>query len=173
MSRSVAFPLRDLGCSGGSASAIERVIGGLPGVSSVYVNPVTDTAYLEVEDPTFQPAALRSALGGLGIGGTGSAAGSRQPAAPLRLDARAFGLAAGVTAAALFSICATAVAVAPAWSMAMATDLFHLDISGLATRITWGGYVGGVLAWGAGTALAFGSAALLYNRWASEPRRVD
>jgi hypothetical protein len=45
----------------------------------------------------------------------------------MRLDARAFGLAAGATAAVPFTICALAVAIAPGPTTAFAGYLIHMD----------------------------------------------
>lgn len=41
--------LDDLGCAGGSAHTLERVLSRLPGVIRAYVNPVTETAYIEFD----------------------------------------------------------------------------------------------------------------------------
>ena len=37
------------GCGGGSAMNVERVLKRIPGVMSVYVNPATEMAYLEID----------------------------------------------------------------------------------------------------------------------------
>ena len=73
----------------------------------------------------------------------------------MKLDARAFGLAAGLTAGALFVICAIAVAIAPEATTAFAGHLIHVDLSGLSRSLTLGNFVGGLVCWTAGTALAF------------------
>ena len=83
----------------------------------------------------------------------------------MRIDARAFGLAAGLTAAVLFIICATAVAVAPDSTTSVASFLIHLDLSGMSRSMTWTSFVGGLLAWSVGAALTFGFTARLYNRF--------
>ena len=49
----------------------------------------------------------------------------------MKLDARAFGLAAGVAAAVLFLFCAIAVAIAPEATTAFAGHLIHVDLSGI------------------------------------------
>ena len=41
--------LEDLGCAGGSAHSLERVLTRVAGVIRVYVNPVTETAYIEFD----------------------------------------------------------------------------------------------------------------------------
>lgn len=83
----------------------------------------------------------------------------------MELDARALGLAAGVIAAVLFALCALAVAVAPEWTTALAGSLIHLDLTGFARAITWGGFFGGLLCWSIGTGLVFAAVGGLYNRF--------
>jgi membrane protein YqaA with SNARE-associated domain len=82
----------------------------------------------------------------------------------MRLDARAFGLAAGTTAAALFIVCAAAVAIAPGPTTAFAGYLIHTDLSGLSRSLTFGNFVGGLVGWALGTALTFWLVAAIYNR---------
>ena len=82
----------------------------------------------------------------------------------MRLDARAFGTAAGIVAAVLFTVCALAVAIAPDQTTALASYLIHLDLSGMARSMTPGRFVGGLVIWPLGTGLAFGTAAAIYNR---------
>lgn len=58
----------------------------------------------------------------------------------MRLDARAFGVAAGATAAVLFVICALAVTIAPEATTAFAGYLIHIDVSGMTGHSTeWPG----------------------------------
>ena len=83
----------------------------------------------------------------------------------MRLDARAFGLAAGSVAAVLFTLCALAVAIAPAWTTAVASSLIHLDLTGFARAISWGMYFTGLFCWSVGTGLVFAAAGGLYNRF--------
>ena len=63
----------------------------------------------------------------------------------MRLDARALGLAAGVTAGALFILCALAVAIAPEATRAFAGHLIHVDLSGMTRTLTIGSFVGGLV----------------------------
>lgn len=84
----------------------------------------------------------------------------------MRLDSRAFGLAAGTVAALLFTLCALAVAIAPAWTTALASSLIHLDLSGMARTITWGSFFSGLLCWTLGTGFVFAAVSGLYNRFA-------
>jgi membrane protein YqaA with SNARE-associated domain len=82
----------------------------------------------------------------------------------MRLDPRAFGLATGITAAALFILCAAAVAIAPGPTTAFAGYLIHTDLSGLSRSLTLGNFVGGLVCWALGTALTFWLVAAIYNR---------
>jgi 2TM family of unknown function (DUF5676) len=81
----------------------------------------------------------------------------------MRLDARAFGTAAGMVAAALFTICALAVAVAPEGTTALASYLIHMDLSGMTRTMTFGGFIGGLVIWTLGTGVTFGAVAEIYN----------
>jgi hypothetical protein len=82
----------------------------------------------------------------------------------MRLNARAFGMAAGTTVAVLFTVCSLAVAVAPAATTAFFGYLVHMDLSGLPRTLTFGSFIGGLIAWTLGTAITFGLAAAIYNR---------
>ena len=82
----------------------------------------------------------------------------------MRLDTRAFGMAAGATAAVLFTVCSLAVAVAPDATTAFFGYLVHMDLSGLPRTLTFGTVIGGLVAWTLGTALTFGLVAAIYNR---------
>ncbi len=83
----------------------------------------------------------------------------------MRLDSRAFGLAGGAVAAALFTLCALAVAIAPTWTTAVASHLIHLDLTGMARTITWGSYFTGLICWSIGTGLVFTAVGGLYNQF--------
>jgi hypothetical protein len=82
----------------------------------------------------------------------------------MRLETRPFGIAAGATAAALFTLCSLAVAIAPAGTTAFFSYLVHMDLSSLPRTLTVGGFAGGLIAWTLGTGLAFTFAAAIYNR---------
>jgi hypothetical protein len=82
----------------------------------------------------------------------------------MRLDARAFGIAAGATAAVLFTVCSLAVAVAPSPTTGLFSYLVHMDLSSLPRTLTIGSFIGGLVLWTVGTALAFGFAAAVYNQ---------
>ena len=56
-----AVPIRQLGCAA-AAPAIERELRAVPGVTRVYVNPVTEMAYLEYDADQCDEATLRASL---------------------------------------------------------------------------------------------------------------
>lgn len=82
----------------------------------------------------------------------------------MRLDTRAFAIAAGATAAVLFILCALAVAIAPGSTTAFFGYIVHLDMSGMRRELTVASFIVGLFAWTVGTALTFALAALIYNR---------
>jgi 2TM family of unknown function (DUF5676) len=82
----------------------------------------------------------------------------------MKLDARAFGLAAGATAGVLFILCALAVAIAPEATTAFAGYLIHTDLSGMMRTLTVGSFVGGLICWTIGAALVFWLTGAIYNR---------
>lgn len=84
----------------------------------------------------------------------------------MRLDTKAFAIAAGIVAAVLFTLCAAFVAIAPGTATALFGAVLHLDLSTLARRVTLGSFVGGLVFWTIGTAVVFGAAAAIYNRLA-------
>jgi hypothetical protein len=86
----------------------------------------------------------------------------------MRLDARAFGMAAALVAAVLFTICALAVAVAPQPTTALAGYLIHMDLSGMTRSMAFGRFVGGLVLWSLGTGLVFAAVAALYNSLAAQ-----
>ena len=83
----------------------------------------------------------------------------------MRIDSRAFGLAAGMVSGALFTLCAVAVAIAPVWTTSVAGFLLHVDLSGVARTLTWGSFFGGLLCWSILVGLVFASLGGLYNRF--------
>ncbi len=87
----------------------------------------------------------------------------------MKLDSRAFGIAAGAMAGLLFILCSIAVAIAPAPTTALFGYLVHTDFSGLPRTLTFASFVWGLICWTLGTALTFGFAAAIYNRLAGRP----
>ena len=45
----ITIPIEGLSCGGGGALTVERSIGRVPGVTRVYVNPLTEMAYVEFD----------------------------------------------------------------------------------------------------------------------------
>lgn len=82
----------------------------------------------------------------------------------MKLDARAFGLAAGATAGVLFILCALAVAIAPEATTSFAGYLIHADLSAMTRTLTLGSFVGGLVCWTVGTGLVFWFTGVVYNR---------
>ena len=82
----------------------------------------------------------------------------------MRLDTRAFGIAAGIVAAAVSAVCALVVAIAPGSATALFGNVIHMDLTGLARPVTWANFVGGLVFWGLGTGLVFAVGSRLYNR---------
>ena len=84
----------------------------------------------------------------------------------MKLDIRAFALAVGAVTAVVFTICAFFVAVAPEATRAFFSYLFHIDLTGMASTISWGSYFAGLLGTGLGMAFLAGAVAWIYNRLA-------
>jgi 2TM family of unknown function (DUF5676) len=84
----------------------------------------------------------------------------------MKLDPRAFAIAAAIIAAALFLICALFVAVAPEATTNFAGHLIHADFSGITRSLTWGNFLGGLVCWTLGTGLVAAMLAGVYNRLA-------
>ena len=84
----------------------------------------------------------------------------------MKLDTRAFAIAAAVIAAALDAICAFFVAVAPNIHTAFFGYLIHSDLSVVPRSLTWGGFFIGLVRWTVGAAIVAGAVAWLYNRLA-------
>lgn len=63
----LALPIRHLDCAG-AVPGIERHLRAVPGVTSVYVNPVTELAYVDFDADRCDELALRAALARSGHG---------------------------------------------------------------------------------------------------------
>lgn len=81
----------------------------------------------------------------------------------MRIDPRAFGMAAGLVAAVLFILCAVAVWLAPEATTAAFGMMIHADLTSIARTLTLGSFVAGLVCWTLGTGLTFGVLAALYN----------
>ena len=82
----------------------------------------------------------------------------------MRIEPKAFGYAAGVTAALLSTVCAAFVALAPATAATLFGFVVHMDVSSLEPRVTWTAFLTGLLFWSVFVGLAFAFAAWLYDR---------
>jgi copper chaperone CopZ len=63
----VTLAVQGLGCGGGGALTAERALAHLKGVSSVYVNPATEMAYVEYDPSVVSPDDLVRAVGEVGL----------------------------------------------------------------------------------------------------------
>ena len=61
--------LANLGCGGGGAVTVERALSHVPGVKRVYVNPLTEMAYVEYDAARCSRPELAAALRRAGYGG--------------------------------------------------------------------------------------------------------
>ena len=84
----------------------------------------------------------------------------------MRFDVRAFGIAAGVVAGSLFTLCTLLVVVSPHTAAVALGHLTHVAVSDF-TSPTLGSYLIGAFCWAVGTGLTFGAAAGIYTRLAA------
>lgn len=91
---------------------------------------------------------------------------------PMRLDIRCFALAAGVSAALAFTLCALAVAVAPGATAAFLSFVAHYDLTDRARVLTPGNFVGGLVAWSLGAAALAALLGWVYNQSVSRRKVV-
>ena len=56
------IPVYDLGCGGAGARIVERELAAMDGVVRVYVNPATETAYVDYDPSVTDPWRLASAI---------------------------------------------------------------------------------------------------------------
>ena len=63
---SLRIPIEDLGCAASDAPVLERFLARTPGVVAVYVNPVTDIAYVEYDPARTDPWRLTLAVAAAG-----------------------------------------------------------------------------------------------------------
>ena len=78
MLQRATLPLDTLGCAAASVP-VEHALRSVPGVTHVYVNPVTEMAYIEYDSDRCDERTLRAALDELGYGAT---PGHQPPAIP-------------------------------------------------------------------------------------------
>lgn len=60
--RGLRIPIYDLGCGGAGAATVERELASSDGVLRVYVNPATETAYVDYDSAETDPWALAKAI---------------------------------------------------------------------------------------------------------------
>lgn len=60
--RGLRIPILGLGCGGAGATTIERELASIHGVVRVYVNPATDTAYVDYDPGETDPWTLAQAV---------------------------------------------------------------------------------------------------------------
>ena len=65
--RRLTFEIDGLNCGGGGARTAERALAGLPGVIRIYVNPLTEMAYAEIDPATTSEQQLVAAVTALGL----------------------------------------------------------------------------------------------------------
>ena len=66
--RGLRIPVYDLGCGGAGASTIERRLAATDGVVRVYVNPATETAYVEYDPGKTDARTLARVIEQVGYG---------------------------------------------------------------------------------------------------------
>ena len=74
------------------------------------------------------------------------------------------GLGAGGIAAAFFIVCVAGVALAPPSVTAVWGAVLGIPLTSLSRRLTWDGYLGGLVVWTSGSALLVALAGWLYYR---------
>ena len=105
-STQLTVPMVGLACAAGEARTLERVLQQTPGVTSVYLNPVSDTAYIEYDPRITDPVRLRSAVRAAGFRAEGPANGrtAGHQARPQLEEART-ALAGGIWLLLVYSAC--------------------------------------------------------------------
>lgn len=64
----ITMPIEGLSCGGGGALTVERAIARVPGVIRVYVNPLTEMAYVEFDNTLCSRDELLAAIMLVGFG---------------------------------------------------------------------------------------------------------
>ena len=82
----------------------------------------------------------------------------------MRLDARAFGMAGGIVAALLFTICGIAMAIAPEPMLGLAGYLNHMETPVIPQSLDFSRFVGGLALWTLASAAIFAGIAAIYNQ---------
>ena len=103
----LTLPLAGLGCAAGEAQTVERRLREAPGVASVYLNPVIDTAYIEYDPRMTDPVRLRAAVRAAGLRLSEGTADRWTVGRPARsqLDGARTALAGGIWLLLVYSAC--------------------------------------------------------------------
>jgi copper chaperone CopZ len=67
------LPVYRLGCSASDAFVLEQRLARVVGVRQVYVNPVTEVAYIAYDPPQIDPSQIQAVIDRAGYGRPGSA----------------------------------------------------------------------------------------------------
>lgn len=62
ITRNLQIPILDLGCGGAGVTTIERELAATDGVVRIYVNPATETAYVDYDPAEVDPWTLARAV---------------------------------------------------------------------------------------------------------------
>ena len=82
----------------------------------------------------------------------------------MRIDSKSLGIATALTVVAVFTLCSIVVALIPDGAGTFVRYALHLDITGLARKITWGSFSLGLLFTAALGAVAAIVLARIYNQ---------
>lgn len=63
----LTLPIYGLSCGGGGAMDVERVLARTRGMTGVYVNPLTETAYVNYDPALVSPVQLAAAVAAAGF----------------------------------------------------------------------------------------------------------
>lgn len=85
----------------------------------------------------------------------------------MRIEIKALAWASAIVTAAVYTLCALAIAVSPQGFMAALGYTVHADLAALARPITWGAFATGLVAWTVGDALVAAGLGWVYNRFAA------
>lgn len=91
----------------------------------------------------------------------------------MKLNIKAVAIAEAVVAGALFVLCRVAFALAPEPTLAALKYLTHIDWSGVATPVNWGGFLSGLVVFTVFTAVIGAAWAWIYNLLARQPRTTS
>ena len=91
----------------------------------------------------------------------------------MKLNIKAVATAEAVIAGALFVLCRLAFALAPEATLAALKYLTHIDWSGVAMPVNWGGFLSGLVLFTVFTAVLGAAWAWIYNLLARQPRTTS